>query len=159
MPEENLMRMIQLAEEFFDAKNDPLQISVDEQTMARLREIHPNTISEIRNEQGPIAWVLVIPTSVEMMRKFIDKTIHEGDLLKETTDSPDYEAVYLCSALVLPEYRGKGLAKQLCTAAIHSIGEKHSIKYLFYWAFSSEGTNLARSVAKEFGLPLLSRVE
>jgi GNAT superfamily N-acetyltransferase len=159
MIEENLQKMITLADEFFQAKNDPMQISVDEKTRTKLKKIHPSTMAEIRNKKGPIAWILVIPTTITLMQQFVDKTIHERDLLQKTPLRAKYEAIYLCSALVLPEYRGKGLAKRLVSKSIRSIRKQHPIKYLFYWAFSKEGRNLARLAAKEFDLPLLSRDE
>jgi len=159
MVEQNLERMISLAEEFFEMKNDPMQISVDEKTRTRLKKIHPSTMVEIRNKNGPIAWVLVIPTTAALMRQFVAKTIHERELFENTPLRTKYDALYLCSALVLPEHREKGLAKRLVTKAIRSIRKQHPIKYLFYWAFSKEGRNLARSAAKEFDLPLLSRDE
>ena len=159
MGKENFERMVKLAEEFFQTKNDPMQISVDEKTRAILKRIHPSTMAEYGNKKGPIAWTLVIPTTLLLMQEFVSKAIHERDLLERTPLNSQYEAVYLCSALVLPEYRGKGLATGLVSKSIRSILEQHPIKYLFYWAFSKEGEKLAQSVAKEFGLPLLLRNE
>lgn len=157
--EENLKRMINLAEKFFETKNDPLQISIDEETRAILKRIHRSTMTEIRNEDGPIAWVLVIPTTSRLMGQFVAKEIHERDLLDRTPLRTKYDALYLCSALVLPEFRGKGLAKRLVLKAYRSIRKQHPIKSLFYWGFSPEGRKLALSVAKSVKLPLLSRGE
>ena len=157
MPDPNLERMIQLAEEFFDVKNDPDQIAVDEETRARLLAIHPNTMSEVRNEDGPIVWILVIPTTTGVMEQFLIKKINEQQILQLTPPGGSYEAVYLCSALVLPEHRGKGLAKQSAVRAIREIQKQHSIKNLFAWTFSPEGEGLAISIAKDLGLPLRKR--
>ena len=151
--------MIQLVDEFFGTRRDPRQISVNEETMATLKQIHPSTMSEKANKNGPIAWVMVIPTTREVMNRFIKKNITEGELLAETVPGQQYEALYLCSALVLPEYRGKGYAKRLVGKAIRSIRKNHPIKYLYVWAFSNEGKRLASYVAKEFGLPLKRRVD
>jgi len=159
MLEDNLERMIKLAEEFFDAKNDPLQISVGEKTRRQLKRIHPSTMTEIRNKKGPIAWILVMPTTTALMDQFVARKIHEQDLLDKTPVPGTYNALYLCSALVLPEFRGKGYAKRLALKAIRSVRKQHRIRYLFYWAFSAEGRKLARSVASEIRLPLLSRNE
>jgi GNAT superfamily N-acetyltransferase len=153
----NLERMIKLADEFFEAKNDPMQISVDAETMAALKRIHPSTMGEMTTEDGPVAWVLVIPTTEKLMREFISKKINEHQLLQKTLPGVKYDALYLCSALVLPEERGKGLATRLLIKSITSIKKKHSIKYLFYWGFSLEGKILASAVAKEFALPLFAR--
>jgi GNAT superfamily N-acetyltransferase len=154
---DNLSRMIRLAEEVFDTRNDPAQISVTIETIDRLRKIHPSTLTEKTDENGPIAWVLVIPTSRNLMNQFITMEINERELLENTPLGGQYEALYLCSALVLPEHRGKGLAKGLILRTIKSIQEQHPITCLFSWSFSSEGEKLAESVAKESGLPLYTR--
>ncbi len=157
MGNENLSRMIKLADEFFEAKIDPMQISVNGETMDVLKKIHPSTIGEIANKKGPIAWVLVIPTTHTLMKEFISKKINEKQLLDNTPLGSKYEAVYLCSALVLPEERGKGLAKRLLIKSITAIRKKHPVKSLFYWGFSPEGKSLAGAIAKELFLPLYSR--
>jgi GNAT superfamily N-acetyltransferase len=149
--------MIQLAGEFFETKSDPSQITVTRRTMRRLRKIHPSTLMEKTDKRGPIAWVAVIPTTSELMKQFIGKKIDEQTLLNKTPLGGTYDALYLCSALVLPEHRGKGLAKRLVTKAIKSIQEQHPINCLFYWAFSVAGKKLAAAVAKDFTLPLYKR--
>jgi hypothetical protein len=158
MSDDNFKRMIALAEKFFDVKNDPDQISVDEETRTRLLAIHPNTMSEVRNDDGPIVWILVIPTTMDIMEQFLARNINEQALLQKTSPGDRYEAVYLCSALVLPEHRGKGLAKQSAVQAVKEIQKQHSIKQLFAWTFSQEGEKLAISIARELELPLRFRV-
>jgi GNAT superfamily N-acetyltransferase len=153
----NLDRMIKLAEEFFETKNDPDQLSVTEEVMARLRTIHPATLTEERNEDGPIAWVLVVPTTQGVMEQFIEKKITERDLFDRTLPEGSYDALYLCSALVLPEFRGRGIAKRVLMSAIKAIRADHPIKSLFYWAFSVEGERLAVSVSRQVGLSLYRR--
>ncbi|MCX6134403.1 MAG: hypothetical protein NTU47_11375 [Ignavibacteriales bacterium] len=154
---DNLQRMILLAEEFFETKNDPGQISVTEEVMSTLRKIHPSTLAEKRNDDGPIAWILVLPTTLRLMKEFIAEQINERELLEKTPVGAKYEAVYLCSALVLPEHRGKGLARGLTIQAVKSIQNDHPIQYLFCWPFSNEGKKLADSVAGLLGLSLRSR--
>jgi GNAT superfamily N-acetyltransferase len=149
--------MIRLAEEFFDMKNDPDQLSVDEGSIARLREIDPATMSEERDENGPVAWILVIPTTHALMELFVRGEINERELLERTRPGRVYDSLYLCSALVLPEQRGKGLARRLAVRAVRSIQETHPIRSLFYWGFSAEGDRLAASLARECGLPLHRR--
>jgi GNAT superfamily N-acetyltransferase len=157
MAEDNLQRMIRLAEEFFDMKNDPDQLTVDGETIARLREIHPDTMSEESDENGPIAWMLVIPTTHALMEEFTRGAINERELLERTPPGGTYDALYLCSALVLPEQRGKGLARRLASRAIMSIRRDHPIRSLFYWGFSGGGDALAASLARECGLPVRRR--
>jgi GNAT superfamily N-acetyltransferase len=152
--QENLTRMIQLADENFGMKQDATQIFVNSKVISRLRKIHPAALTEKTTKKGPIAWVLVFPTTNDLMKQFIARKINERDLLKKTPLGVPYDAIYLCSALVLPEYRRKGHATRLIRKAIKSIKKEHPIKSLFYWAFSTEGKKLAISVAKEFSLTL-----
>jgi GNAT superfamily N-acetyltransferase len=157
IPKNNLERMIQLAVEFFAAKDDPSQISVNSKVMLKLKRIHPSTMMEKKISKGPIAWILVIPTTHELMEQFLARKINERELLNKTPLRVKYDSIYLCSALVLPEFRGRGLAKSLMIKAIKSIQKVHPINCLFYWGFSIAGRRLARSVAKELHLPLHQR--
>jgi ribosomal protein S18 acetylase RimI-like enzyme len=149
--------MRKLAEEFFDMKNDPAQLSVDEDTMKCLLEINPSTLSEKTDENGPIAWMLIIPTTKKIMDDFLTRKITEKEILDRTPLGEKYDTIYLCSALVLPEYRGRGLAKQMVLHAIQSILNQHPIQSLFVWSFSTEGKSLANWVANELNLPLFER--
>jgi hypothetical protein len=93
------------------------------------------------------------------MNRFIAKQMTESELLEQTPVHGKYEAVYLCSALVLPEQRRRGLARRLTTNAIRAIARDHPVKQLFYWAFSKEGEALATAVAAECGFSLFRRPE
>jgi len=155
----NLERMIQLADEIFGMKQDPTQISVNPKVRTRLLKIHASTLTEKRLKKGPIAWILLFPTTEDLMKQFIQRQITERELLKKTPLRIQYDAIYLCSALVLPEYRRKGYAKRLARKAIKSILKQHPIKSLFYWAFSVEGKKLSVSLAKEFSLHLYKRAQ
>jgi len=70
-----------------------------------------------------------------------------------------YEAIYLCSALVLDEYRRKGITKQLALDAIEHIRKDHPLKAAFVWAFSPEGDLAAETIARLAKLPLYKRVK
>src|SRR4051794_35690746 len=107
----NLQRMIELITSFFDTRNDPDQISVSKEEREKLEQIHPDTFSELANEDGPQVWVLLIPTTETIMKRFIDGRISERQLLEETKPGDRYDAIYLCSAFVLPEFRRQGLTK------------------------------------------------
>jgi hypothetical protein len=77
--------MIRLADEYFGARNDPSQISVNQRVMNRLKRIHPGTMTEKRTGKGPVAWILIIPTTQKLMKQFIKKEIDESELLKKNT--------------------------------------------------------------------------
>lgn len=157
MATDNFSRMIQLATEFFDVKNDPSQLDINEKVIERLHRIHYSTMGEMRDENGPIAWTIVFPATREAMQQFLDGTITETELLELSEQHKNYETIYLCSALVLPEHRRKGLAQQLVCDSIRAIKNEYPITTLFYWAFSNEGDALSQAIANEVHLPIFVR--
>jgi len=157
MPKSNFERMIQLSDEVFSSRIDPDQLNINENVMEHLQLIHPDTISEYDDGNGPVCWILCIPTTLDLMTQFINHKISERELYELTPLNTKYEAIYLCSALLLEEFRGKGIAQDLAIKAIESIKLDHSIKALFLWAFSKEGEKLAEKISGLIGLPLYKR--
>jgi hypothetical protein len=155
----NFERLVQLAEEVFAVKSDPSQLNVDQEVIERLFRIHPSTVSEQRDENGPVAWLLVIPTTMDLMKRFLAEEITERELFNLTPLDTAYEAIYLCSGLVLEEYRRKGITKKLALQAIEAIRKDHPIKTLFSWAFSTEGDRAAERIAELVELPLFKRTQ
>jgi len=153
----NLQRLIKLADEVFEVKSDPCQLDVNQTVLSRLEKMHPSTISEYDDGNGPVAWVLLIPTTLELMNRFVKGDITERELYELTPLHITYEAIYLCSALVLEEYRRKGITKNLALKAIKQILNKHPLKAAFVWAFSPEGDKAAETIAQLSGLPLFKR--
>lgn len=149
----NFERMIQMAEEVFAVKSDPDQLDVNEEIIARIRALHPATVTEYNDSKGPVVWILILPTTLNLMNKFIDKNINEKQLLDLKPVNIKYEALYLCSAMTLPEYRKKGLTKRLTIEAIEKIRETHPIQKLFVWPFTKEGDALANAIAHSVALP------
>jgi ribosomal protein S18 acetylase RimI-like enzyme len=154
----NFERMIQLAEDVFAVRNDPDQLDVNQDILDQLRRIHPATVSEFDDVHGPVAWVLLIPTTLGLMDQFLNHSISEKELYEQTPLDAAYEAIYLCSAMVLEEYRRKGIARQLTLKAIDSIRKDHPIKNLFVWSFTIEGDMTADTISQITSLPLLKRL-
>lgn len=157
MAKSNFERMIELAENVFATKNDANQLDVNEEVIERLIRIHPSSVSEYDDGNGPVAWILIIPTTLELMNRFLENKISEKELFNLTPLDVKYEAVYLCSAMVLEEYRRKGIAKKLSLKAIENIQKEHPLKAMFVWAFSKEGNLGAEALAKQVGLPLYKK--
>ncbi|MBS1669534.1 MAG: GNAT family N-acetyltransferase [Bacteroidetes bacterium] len=157
MAKSNFERMIELADTAFSVRTDPNQLSVEQNVIERLQQIHPSTMSDFDDGNGPVVWILVIPTTSSLMHRFINKEISEKELFELTPLDIQYDTIYLCSAMVLEEYRGKGLAKNLTMEAIENIRKEYPIKTLFVWVFSREGEALAEKIAVLTDLPLNKR--
>ncbi|MCC6372393.1 MAG: hypothetical protein IT236_15420 [Bacteroidia bacterium] len=154
-PLPNFKRMMAIIDEVFATRTDPNQLQVNEEVMTALEKIHPSTLSELANANGPYCWVLLIPTHKQVMEDFLARKISETDILLQTRVGESYDSIYLCSASTLPEYRSQGITKKLCLQSIESIRQSHPINALFVWPFTNEGVKLAESVAKSCKLPLL----
>ncbi len=149
--------MLQLIDEVFATRNDPDQIQVTQQQLKKLERIHSATLTEKSDENGPLIWILMIPTTKSVMEDFLGGKISEKELLEKTKPGEVYSSIYLCSATTLPEYRGKGETKKLCISAINKISKDHPVTRLFVWPFTKEGEALAETIAKACGLDLLKK--
>ncbi|MBI3234721.1 MAG: hypothetical protein HYZ42_11910 [Bacteroidetes bacterium] len=158
MSQRNFERMIALAEQVFDIKNDPSQIDVNEEVIKLLQEIHPATVSEVNDGEGPIAWVIVIPTTQKLMMDFIDNKLSEKQLLEFTLQEKTFDSIYLCSALVLEEYRRKGIVKNKAIESIEEIMKQHDIGNIFVWSFTKEGDQCAEAIASKLSLKLSRKI-
>lgn len=154
----NYERLLQLAEDAFAMRSDPAQLQVDENVLQHLRQLHPATVMEESDANGPIAWVLLIPTTLELMQAFVSGRITEQQLYDRTPLGGNYTALYLCSGLVLPEHQRKGLATRMTLKAIDHMRKDHPIEALFVWTFSDAGRASAQSISKAAVLPLHERV-
>lgn len=153
----NLERMLALVEEVFAVRDDPDQLRVDEEVIARLQRMHPATVGERDDGDGPVAWLLLLPTTTALMGAFVRGELTEQELYERTPERGPYQALYLCSALVLPEYRRKGITAALMRDALGRIRADQPISALFVWPFTAEGRASAQALAKAAGLPLRVR--
>ena len=161
---------MQIIDEVFSTREDPDQLQVDEQVIARLNELHPATLTQLNAEDeiaqslripnstlpttGPAIWILIIPTIRGLMEKFLSGEISEQEMFDATKPGMKFDCIYLCSATVLPEYRRKGLAMKMTVDAVRKVMEDFEIKTLFVWPFSEGGEGLARRIAGEVELDL-----
>ncbi len=153
----NFQRMFQIIDDVFATREDPDQLQVDEEVIKKLTEIHPACLSELADENGPVIWALMIPTTENVMNDFLAGKISERELLDETHSGEKFTCLYLCSVTTLPEYRQKGETKKICLEAIEKICSNFPIATLYVWAFTPEGESLAKKLASNSGLALKMR--
>ena len=158
MPTNYFERLVQLADNVFSVRTDPDQLDVNQDVLEQLEKLHPCCVSEWNEEDGPVCWVLLFPTTSELMHLFLENEISEKQLFEQTLLAANkYNCIYLCSALVLEEFRRKGITSQLSIKAIEKIKQDYTILYLFAWTYTQEGKIAAESIAKKSHLPLLIR--
>ena len=157
MENSNFMRMMQIIDEVFSTREDPDQLQVDESVIARLQELHPATLSEFNDGNGPAIWVLIIPTVKEMMEKFLKGEISEQELFNRTKPAMKFDCIYLCSATALRYSRHQGRTLKMTVDSINAIRKDFPIEALFVWPFSEEGKKLAASVGEVCGMEVFFR--
>ena len=150
----NYERMYALIDEVFSTRTDPNQIQVTKKQMKKLELLHPCTLSEVSNDDGPYCWILIIPTTAEVMNEFLNNKISEKEILNKSNPGDLFQSIYLCSATTLPEFRGKGLSKKICLDAIEAIRKEFPIENLYVWPFTESGEKLAKKLAAATQLKL-----
>jgi ribosomal protein S18 acetylase RimI-like enzyme len=146
--------MYALIEDVFNTDNDPTQLGFNEGDIEKLISLSPHTLQEAANQDGPYAWVSVFPTSLNLMNQFMTGLIDERQLFDCTNEETPKEVVYLCSAIVLPEFRSQGIALKLTAQAIEALKLVYPISAALIWPFSDNGLRLAERAAETCGITL-----
>lgn len=145
-------RMNQIAEEIFGTHEDPNQIQIKRESAEKLDSLTKDwLVYELDKSENPISWIVVVPTTKEIAEKFLHKEITERQLLEMTSPQKEYSALYLCSAITVPEHRRQGLAEKLLKEAINKIPKTNNC-ILFAWPFSEEGNHLIKKMQNYFDI-------
>lgn len=148
-------KMDSIAESIFRTSRDADQIPVTKESGRKLDKLTPHWIQyELDEKENPISWVVVLPTSLDLMEKFLKGEITERQLLDLTKPQEIYQAIYLCAAITIPKYRRKGLAIKLLKKAIDSIPHTEDT-VLFAWPYSKEGAEVIKKLETELGVKVL----
>lgn len=143
-------RGMEIAGEIFPASVGPDQMQATEENFQKLKSLNPNSILyDIRD--GEIAgWAVVVPTSRELMEKFVNREIGEQAVLDLAEKQDSYPALYVCAAAVVPAYRRRGVAMNLVQEAIARmpLEPRHE---LYAWTTSPEGVALIEKLQQQTG--------
>lgn len=151
MNELGMQKILEASEKFFGTEEDPDQIPICQASAEKLISIHKDTLTWKSDEQGNLAaWLVVIPTSVYTMNKFLSGEITEKELLDVAAEEKEFEALYMCGVFVMPEHRRQGYAKELILEAIKNIPNADKA-VLYTWIYSEEGQKLTDWFIKQTG--------
>lgn len=153
-----------LAEEYFEMEDDPDQIPATSGNRDWVFNNIPECLNVIRNDGEIIGYTFIIPSSRELMERFIDEEITDNEMFEEIKKLKFYDgidAVYLCASFIKPEFRGRGLAVKGRAKSIKKIIEKRGRDdlVLYFWSYSEEGKKSCLRVAEELGLEIKERKE
>lgn len=155
-----LSEAAKLAENYFKSENDPEQISINFENSLWIRKNLPYCLNIIRYDGKIIGHSLIIPCKRKIMGKFISNEINEAQLfdeIKKSEENRKPECIYLCSAFIKPEFRGRGIVFESFIKSINKVIDKKQNLELFYWAYSNEGASLCEKIAKKLRVNLAKR--
>lgn len=148
-------KMDRIAEDIFGTEKDPGQIPITKEYGEILERLTPHWIKYRLDDYGePIAWSVVVPTQLDLMHKFMRGEITEKELVDLTKHQDEYEALYLCAAVTIPQYRRKGYALETMIEAINNVPHVENA-VLFAWAYSEEGRKLVEKLSGVLGDKIL----
>lgn len=149
--DEILAKEMKIAEEIFGTENDPDQIPITNESIAKLDKLCSGWLSsELDGNNEPISWAIVMPTQKQLAQDFLNNKITERELLDLTMSATIYDAVYFVSVITVPEHRGKGLGIKVIKQALQNMPLTNDALY-FVWPTSDEGMNLVKKIEAELG--------
>ncbi len=153
----------EMAQDYFGMQTDPNQIPAMNENRDWIFNNIPDYLNIIKSGDEIIGYALLLPCSISMMNKFIQRRINESKLFEEIKRMKipkNPEAIYLCAAFIKKEYQNKGLATNACLNMIDKITQKGKNKpILFYLKFSEEGEKVATKISRLTGLELKELVD
>ncbi len=147
---EQHVRMRQIAEQYFGTAQDPDQILINQAAEKKLRQLDSSAVLCAEVDGQPVSWVVAVPTTKELARKFLDGGITERELFALTKPQPRYEALYFSAVFTLPEYRKQGLAEDVLREVVQRVPLVDD-PLLFGWTYSQDGISLYEAVTKKYG--------
>ncbi len=153
--DEILAKEMQIAEAIFGTENDPDQMPITNESIAKLDSLCSDwLVSELDDNGEPISWAIAMPTQKHLAQDFLNNKITERQLLDLTVPSDIYDAVYLVSVITVPEHRGKGLGTKVVKQVLQNMPIINDAIY-FAWPTSDEGMNLVKKIESELGREII----
>ena len=117
----------------------------------------------IKDSDKVIGQTFLLPTSSELMEKFLQGSLSESELFEEAIKDPEvsYQSICFSGSNVLADYRRQGLATRGFLKSLQFIlSEKNPTPELYYWPTSNEGSAIGKKgeqLLAEMGLVLKCR--
>ncbi|HXK36492.1 MAG TPA: hypothetical protein VJ553_02830 [Candidatus Paceibacterota bacterium] len=152
-----IAKEMEIAERIFGTRQDPDQIPINRKSLRKLMTLSPEAIQHKLDERGePIAWVVVVPTTKELMEEFLQGRLTERQLFDRTEPRNEYDALYFSSAITVPEHRRRGIAIELFQRAVERIPHPSDVA-IFAWPTTDDGRAMAKALAGRFGIEVRLR--
>jgi hypothetical protein len=151
-----------MANEFFDTKNDNEQLPGEEIDFDMTTKKYPNSLNIIKKDNKVIGYTFALPCRTKIMKSFLEKKINEREMYekikKENIDWKNAECIYFAGAQTIKEYQKQGIGNKARIAQIKKLQEINpNLKKLFCWTYTKEGMKLVNKVQKILKQEILIR--
>ncbi len=148
-------------EAFFHTDQDTNQAEIKPAEGRWIVQHIPECVTIIKDGKKVIGLTFFFPTSPALMHAFIQKRISEHTLWEKTKariHEPGNTCIYLSSAFMDQEYRGRGIARRAIIQSLKKYTRAaQRTPPFFYWNYSAQGKILAEYVAREFNSRLYEK--
>lgn len=159
--DDDYKKLLQILEGCFGTHSDPEQMAINESAGFWIKTTIPECSKIIKCGDEIVGSSFVFPTGLDLMNDFLANRINEAQLAQKTQSQniqyDTMEAIYLCSAFIVPAHRGKNLSVESIVKSIQEIMPKNKPLPLFYWPYSLAGEAVASKVAAILNLPLFAK--
>jgi hypothetical protein len=144
-----ILGMCDLAVKLFGTDEDPTQADPNLENSKALISVDPHSYVYAEEDGHTMGWSCVLPTSKRNMELFLSGKITEKQLFEYSMANHSFEELYLIAAIVLPEYRKKGLASCMMESQILYFKKAHGISDLYAFTLTEDGKGLIGKIEKD----------
>jgi len=145
---------------YFKNNIDSNQWVSDFKTNNKIIKTFKYSLIIFKDEELIIGYSLVIPSNKKLMIDFLTNKINETQLIKSNLKNVNllnFQTLYLCAAIILPEYRNQGYAKKGVLKSINYYKKSNKNIVLFSWSYSKSGNQLLQAISNTVKLPLKNK--
>jgi hypothetical protein len=149
-----------LDKKYFKNNIDSNQWISDFKTNSQIIKAFKYSLIVFKDEELIIGYSLVIPSNKKLMIDFLTNKISETQLIKSSLKNVNllnFQTLYLCAVILLPEYRHKGYAKKGVLKSINYYKKLNKKIVLFSWSYSKSGNQLLQAISNTVKLPLKNK--
>ncbi|OGG55354.1 hypothetical protein A3D62_02270 [Candidatus Kaiserbacteria bacterium RIFCSPHIGHO2_02_FULL_49_11] len=153
--EKELQNLLQFVEPFFQTESDPNQIPTTTEAYRKILSLDPHSVALRADQSGRIvSYAAVLPTTNELMNKFLNHEITEREMFEATQLQAIPESLYLMAIAVAKDFKGKGDVFGMMRDIITHFKDRNQDLKLFVWEFSEEGKRFVSLLEKRYDLSI-----
>jgi GNAT superfamily N-acetyltransferase len=132
-----IQQLSKQSEDFFETRKDPEQMQITPNNTKWIYAKHPDWVNIATQGGEFVGGAFCFPITKKSAKEFAQGNISEKELFKEAKAGViNLEAIYFCSVLVMPKYRGQkignALVKKLLIKMVGGIQKPILITYENY---------------------------